>query len=166
MPNLNFTITHQLLTVITLPLAADSVDYLTAEVTFETDDWLGRSVWAHFKQFGKVFDIEVIDGKIAAGQHLHLSAGDWLVYFHGNSPAAGDTIPRITTNTVHISVAPTGILHGEPFASVPPSLGEQIMNEFSPVSALRALTETNTITPVADASNSLYIDNDGKVYTI
>lgn len=33
-------------------------------------------------------------------------------------------------------------------------------------SALRALTETNTITPVADASNSLYIDNDGKVYTI
>lgn len=104
-------------------IVADSIDYLTAEFTFATNEWNGFTKWVHFKKGDKVFDILLSDNKIDKKSHLNLSAGEWEVYLHGNN----ETGERITTNIAKIQVEPTGTLNGEPLPEIPLSAAEQIV---------------------------------------
>lgn len=124
--NITLTANHQSLTAEYLPLAAESVQYLTAKVVCETEDWTGREIKALFGQGCTVYEIPVTGGEITAKQQLNLTAGDWRVWLVGNSARDGEVIPRITTNVAHISVAPTGGTEGNPFPAIPPTVEEQL----------------------------------------
>ena len=124
--NITLTANHQSLTAEYLPLAAESVQYLTAKVVCETEDWTGREIKAMFGQGCTVYEIPVTGGEITAKQQLNLTAGDWRVWLVGNSARDGEVIPRITTNMAHISVAPTGGTEGNPFPTTPPTVEEQL----------------------------------------
>ena len=109
-------------------IVADTIDYLEAKFVFRTDDWDGLEKWAHFAgSDGTVYDIRLTDDCIRKEDHLNLSAGMWKVYLHGNDFRDGEVVQRITTDEVVLYVIPTGILDGEPFPTVPPSAGEQII---------------------------------------
>ena len=124
--NITLTANHQSLTAEYLPLAAESVQYLTAKVVCETEDWTGREIKAMFGQGCTVYEVPVTGGEITAKQQLNLTAGDWRVWLVGNSARDGDVIPRITTNVAHIIVAPTGGTEGSPFPTIPPTVEEQL----------------------------------------
>ena len=124
--NITLTANRQSLTAEYLPLAAESVQYLTAKVVCETEDWTGREIKALFGQGCTVYEIPVTGGEITAKQQLNLTAGDWCVWLVGNSARDGEVIPRITTNIAHISVAPTGGTEGNPFPTTPPTVEEQL----------------------------------------
>ena len=124
--NITLTANHQSLTAKYLPLAAESVQYLTAKVVYETDDWTGREIKAMFGQGCTVYEVPVTGGEITAKQQLNLTAGDWRVWLVGNSARDGEVIPRITTNMAHISVAPTGGTEGSPLPTVPPTVEERL----------------------------------------
>ena len=124
--NITLTANHQSLTAEYLPLAAESVQYLTAKVVCETEDWTGREIKVMFGQGCTVYEVPVTGGEITAKQQLNLTAGDWRVWLVGNSARDGDVIPRITTNIAHISVAPTGGTEGNPFPIIPPTVKEQL----------------------------------------
>ena len=123
--NITLTANHQSLTAEYLPLAAESVQYLTAKVVCETEDWTGREIKAMFGQGCTVYEVPVTGGEITAKQQLNLTAGDWRVWLVGNSARDGEVIPRITTNMAHISVAPTGGTEGSPFPAIPPTVEER-----------------------------------------
>lgn len=109
-------------------IVADTINYLEAKFIFKTDDWDGLDKWAHFAgSDGTVYDIRLTDNCIRKEDHLNLSAGMWKVYLHGNEFRDGEVVQRITTDEVVLYVIPTGILDGEPFPTVPPSAGEQII---------------------------------------
>lgn len=111
-------------------VVADTIDYLEAKFIFRTDDWDGVEKWAHFAgSDGTVYDIRLNGDGIRKEDHLNLPAGTWTVCLHGNRFADGEVIQRITTNTETLCVEPTGILNGEPFPTVLPSAGEQIIAE-------------------------------------
>lgn len=113
---------------LTVPrIVADTIDYLTAKFLFQSSDWDGLEKWAHFAKSGAAYDIRLTDDEITADAHLNLSAGKWTVYLHGNRYADGKVVQRVTTETQTLEVFPTGILDGEPFPTVPPSAGEQII---------------------------------------
>ena len=124
--NITLTANHQSLTAEYLPLAAESVQYLTAKVICETEDWTGREIKAMFGQGCTVYEVPVTGGEITAKQQLNLTAGDWRVWLVGNSARDGEVIPRITTNVAHISVAPTGGTEGSLFPATPPTVEEQL----------------------------------------
>ena len=108
-------------------IAADTINYLTAKFLFQSSDWDGLEKWAHFAKGGVAYDIRLEDDQITADAHLNLSAGKWSVYSHGNRYENGEVTQRVTTETQVLEVSPTGILDGEPFPTVPPSAGEQIV---------------------------------------
>lgn len=109
-------------------VVADTLDYLEAKFIFRTDDWVGLDKWVHFANSdGTVYDIRLTDDCIRKEDHLNLSAGMWKVYLHGNEFRDSKVIQRITTDAVPLYVNPTGMLGGEPFPTVPPSAGEQIV---------------------------------------
>ena len=66
--NITLTANHQHLTADYLPLAAESVQYLTAQIICETDDWDGREIKAMFGQGCTVYEIPVTNGEITAKQ--------------------------------------------------------------------------------------------------
>lgn len=108
-------------------IAADTIDYLTAKFLFQSSDWDGLEKWAHFALGDAAYDIRLTDDEITADSHLNLTAGKWTVYLHGNRYAEGKVVQRVTTETQTLDVLPTGTLDGEPFPTVPPSAGEQII---------------------------------------
>ena len=120
-------ITRQRLNLCDSHIVADTIDYLEAKFDFRTDDWDGLDKWAHFAKDSAVYDIRLTDNCIRKEDHLNLSAGMWKVYLHGNEFRGGEVVQRITTDEVVLYVIPTGILDGEPFPTVPPSAGEQII---------------------------------------
>lgn len=157
--NLTLTVKHQSLTVTSLPIAADTIDYLTASIEYETDDWEGRTIWAHFRQCDTNYSIKVKNGVITADQHLHLSKGDWWIYLHG----IGADGSRITTNEVHICVAPTGMLDGEPFPDIPPSVGEQLQAEIGSLDELKTTAKQNLVSAINEVRQT---GGGGTAYTI
>lgn len=108
-------------------VAADTLDYLTAQFVFRSADWIGMEKWAHFAKGGTVYDISLTDDKIRREDHLNLGAGEWKVYVHGNRFADGKVVERITTAEDVLRVVPTGALNGEPFPEIPASVTEQIL---------------------------------------
>jgi hypothetical protein len=108
-------------------VAADTLDYLTAQFVFRSADWSGMEKWAHFSKGGTVYDVRLTDDKIRREDHLNLGAGEWKVYVHGNRFADGTVVERITTAEDVLRVVPTGALDGEPFPEMPASVTEQIL---------------------------------------
>ena len=152
--NITLTANHQSLTAKYLPLAAESVQYLTAKVVCETEDWTGREIKALFGQGCTVYEIPVTGGEITAKQQLNLTAGDWRVWLVGNSARDGDVIPRITTNVAHISVAPTGGTEGNPFPAIPPTVEEQLRADMGNLADLTTEDKSSLVAAINEAAES------------
>lgn len=161
--NITLTANHQSLTAKYLPLAAESVQYLTAKVVYETDDWTGREIKAMFGQGCTVHEVSVIDGEITAKQQLNLTAGDWRVWLVGNSARDGDVIPRITTNVAHISVAPTGGTEGNPFPATPPTVEEQLRADMGNLADLTTEDKSSLVAAINEVRQT---GGGGTAYTI
>lgn len=152
--NITLTTNHQTLTAEYLPLAAESVQYLTAKVVCETEDWTGREIKAMFGQGCTVHEVSVTDGEITAKQQLNLTAGDWRVWLVGNSARDGEVIPRITTNVAHISVAPTGGTEGNPFPTIPPTAEEQLRADMGNLADLTTEDKSSLVAAINEAAES------------
>lgn len=152
--NITLTANHQSLTAEYLPLAAESVQYLTAKVVCETEDWTGREIKAMFGQGCTVHEVTVTGGEITAKQQLNLTAGDWCVWLVGNSARDGEVIPRITTNVAHISVAPTGGTEGNPFPAIPPAVEEQLRADMGKLTDLTTEDKSNLVAAINEAAAS------------
>lgn len=152
--NITLTANHQTLTAEYLPLAAESVQYLTAKVVCETEDWTGREIKAMFGQGCTVHEVSVTDGEITAKQQLNLTAGDWRVWLVGNSARDGEVIPRITTNVAHISVAPTGGTEGNPFPTIPPTAEEQLRADMGNLADLTTEDKSSLVAAINEAAES------------
>ena len=152
--NITLTANHQSLTAEYLPLAAESVQYLTAKVVCETEDWTGREIKAMFGQGCTVYEIPVTGGEITAKQQLNLTAGDWRVWLVGNSARDGEVIPRITTNVAHISVAPTGGTEGNPFPTMPPTVEEQLRADMGNLADLTTEDKSSLVAAINEAAES------------
>lgn len=152
--NITLTTNHQTLTAEYLPLAAESVQYLTAKVICETEDWTGREIKAMFGQGCTVHEISVTGGEITAKQQLNLTAGDWRVWLVGNSARDGEVIPRITTNVAHISVAPTGGTEGNPFPIIPPTVEEQLRADMGNLADLSTEDKSSLVAAINEAAAS------------
>lgn len=152
--NITLTANHQSLTAEYLPLAAESVQYLTAKVVCETEDWTGREIKALFGQGCTVYEIPVTGGEITAKQQLNLTAGDWRVWLVGNSARDGEVIPRITTNVAHISVAPTGGTEGNPFPAIPPTVEEQLRADMGNLDDLTTEDKSSLVAAINEAAAS------------
>lgn len=152
--NITLTANHQSLTAEYLPLAAESVQYLTAKVVCETEDWTGREIKAMFGQGCTVYEVPVTGGEITAKQQLNLTAGDWRVWLVGNSARDGEVIPRITTNIAHISVAPTGGTEGNPFPIIPPTVAEQLRADMGNLADLTTEDKSSLVAAINEAAES------------
>lgn len=152
--NITLTANHQSLTAEYLPLAAESVQYLTAKVVCETEDWTGREIKAMFGQGCTVHEVTVTGGEITAKQQLNLTAGDWCVWLVGNSARDGEVIPRITTNIAHISVAPTGGTEGNPFPTIPPTAEEQLRADMGNLADLTTEDKSSLVAAINEAAES------------
>ena len=152
--NITLTANHQSLTAEYLPLAAESVQYLTAKVVCETEDWTGREIKALFGQGCTVYEVTVTGGEITANQQLNLTAGDWCVWLVGNSARDGEVIPRITTNVAHISVAPTGGTEGNPFPAIPPTVEEQLRADMGNLADLTTEDKSSLVAAINEAAES------------
>lgn len=152
--NITLTANHQSLTAEYLPLAAESVQYLTAKVVCETEDWTGREIKAMFGQGCTVHEVTVTGGEITAKQQLNLTAGDWRVWLVGNSARDGEVIPRITTNVAHISVAPTGGTEGSPFPVIPPTVEEQLRADMGNLTDLTTEDKSSLVAAINEAAES------------
>lgn len=109
-------------------IAADSINYLTAEFIFRTSDWNGLTKIAHFSNGKKSADIELVDDRIPSSAGLNLSEGCWVVSLTGHAYDAGTLVQRITTTQARLTVKPSAVPDGEPIESLP-SYGEQILGE-------------------------------------
>ena len=161
--NITLTANHQSLTAEYLPLAAESVQYLTAKVVCETEDWTGREIKAMFGQGCTVYEVTVTGGEITAKQQLNLTAGDWCVWLVGNSARDGDVIPRITTNVAHISVAPTGGTEGNPFPATPPTVEEQLRADMGNLADLTTEDKSSLVAAINEVRQT---GGGGTAYTI
>ena len=161
--NITLTANHQSLTAEYLPLAAESVQYLTAKVVCETEDWTGREIKAMFEQGCTVYEVAVTGGEITAKQQLNLTAGDWRVWLVGNSARDGDVIPRITTNVAHISVAPTGGTEGNPFPATPPTVEEQLRADMGNLADLTTEDKSSLVAAINEVRRT---GGGGTAYTI
>ena len=161
--NITLTANHQALTAEYLPLAAESVQYLTAKVVCETEDWTGREIKAMFGQGCTVHEIPVTGGEITAKQQLNLTAGDWRVWLVGNSARDGDVIPRITTNVTHISVAPTGGTEGSLFPTIPPTAEERLRADMGNLADLTTEDKSSLVAAINEVRQT---GGGGTAYTI
>ena len=161
--NITLTANHQSLTAKYLPLAAESVQYLTAKVVCETEDWTGREIKAMFGQGCTVYEVPVTGGEITAKQQLNLTAGDWRVWLVGNSARDGEVIPRITTNVAHISVAPTGGTEGSPFPAIPPTVEEQLRADMGNLADLTTEDKSSLVAAINEVRQT---GGGGTAYTI
>ena len=161
--NITLTANHQSLTAEYLPLAAESVQYLTAKVVCETEDWTGREIKAMFGQGCTVYEVPVTGGEITAKQQLNLTAGDWRVWLVGNSARDGEVIPRITTNIAHISVAPTGGTEGNPFPTIPPTAEERLRADMGNLADLTTEDKSSLVAAINEVRQT---GGGGTAYTI
>ena len=103
-------VNQQELTIVSPTVVADTINYLTAEFTFLSEDWQGLDdYYAHFI-FGKVKECrKLINGKITEDAGLNLAAGRWEVGIYGEKVSDGTVTKRITTKLVPLIVKRSGI---------------------------------------------------------
>lgn len=137
-------ITGQTLSIYSPVIAADSLNFLTAECYFD-ESWEGASKWAHFRQErdeedAVVFDIALTEDRITETQGLNLTVGEWEVYLTG-AKADGS---RLTVTPVIITVKRSGLVDA-PLHQMPPTVAEQIA-----VRADTALSMAQTVLNAAE----------------
>lgn len=142
-------------------VAADTLDYLTAQFVFRSADWNGMEKWAHFSKGDAVYDIPLTEDKIRREDHLNLGAGEWKVYVHGNRFADGKVVERITTAEDVLRVEPTGTLDGEPFPEMPASVTEYILARLSKIEESGGYSPTVKLEPVEGGVRVTITDKDG-----
>jgi hypothetical protein len=156
--NITLTANHQTLTAEYIPLAANSVQYLTVKVVCETEDWTGLAVNAIFTQGCIRRGFAVVNGEITAKQQLNLSAGDWCVSLAGYGERDGAIIPLITTNTAHISVMPTNDTEG--FPMIPPTAEEELRAEIGNLADLSTEDKSNLVAAVNELERTRAKENE------
>lgn len=112
-------------------VVADTLDYLVARFLFEGEDWTGMEKWMHLMQGDEHYAIKLTDDETRREDHLNLSAGQWLVWLHGNELAGGEVVERITTNVCTLIVEETGGMDGEVMPPVAPDVVEQLAARIS-----------------------------------
>lgn len=110
-------------------VAADTIDYLTAQFVFQTKDWDGCRKFAHWTCGADTYSVELDNDRIGEDAHLNLSAGTWTVWIHGERYDGGTLAQRITTDQAILQVKATGTMDGDPFPEVPGSAVERIHAE-------------------------------------
>lgn len=150
--------------------AADTIDYLTADFSFLTSDWDGLVKYAHFKQGNTRYSVQLTDDKVTESDHLNLSKGEWTVYLHGNEYRDGEVIQRVTTNIATFTVEPTGVLDGDPFPEVEPSIVEQIEAELTDheerITAIEEAGGADVVKDVRDSEGNSLVNPETKIATL
>lgn len=122
---IDFYVTEQSIRFASPVIAANSLDYLTAQFYFAGNTWDGYSKWAHFRQEDTVYDLALEDDRISGDMHLNLSIGQWEVYLTGTKDDS-----RLTTVPVYITVRESGLID-EPLHQIPLSVAEQVDSKAS-----------------------------------
>ena len=128
MISFTFKVKNQKLECLYDGIVADSINYLDAVFLF-SEEWNGLQKYAHFANGDKKYEMIIIDDEIRAERGLNLTEGIWKVNLHGSILEDGEIKTRITTNEVQIYVEKSGVMDGDPFPDVIPSIGEQIVSE-------------------------------------
>lgn len=147
---LTLTVTGQALKVTTPVIAADTINYLTAQFAF-THDWDGLIKIARFSNDENSAEVQLTNDCIREEDGLNLTEGRWYVSVIGEEIVGGQPVQRITTVRAFFTVLPSGVEDGEPLPSLP-SYGEQILAEVEDINEkLGAFTaEAETLAPEPD----------------
>ncbi len=118
----------QELTLTSPIIASGTIDYISANFIFFTNEWKDLDeTWVHFQKGDQIFDAKVVNGKVDKSEHINLDNGEWSVYLHGNQFVNGEVIQRITTERQKLFVKESGVLNGEVFPSVNASTSEKFL---------------------------------------
>lgn len=106
---MTFNLKGQRLTISQPLVAANTLDFLEADVA-ASEEWHDLdAIYAHFEKDDQVYDIPVENFKIEKSSHLNPSTGDWLVWLHGTRTAPGGSIvERVTSSVAVLHVVRTG----------------------------------------------------------
>lgn len=125
---INGKIIGQRLTLTQPVIAADTINYLTAEFEFEGAEWDGAAIYACFAQGDRAFSVALDEeGTIPADEHLNLGAGTWEVSLVGEWMEDGEVTERLTTTVALLHVEASGVSDGEPFPAEGGSVGERVL---------------------------------------
>lgn len=118
----------QELTLTSPIIASGTIDYISANFIFFTNEWKDLDeIWVHFQKGDQIYDAKVVNGKVDKSEHINLDNGEWSVYLHGNQFVNGEVIQRITTERQKLFVKESGVLNGEVFPSVNASTSEKFL---------------------------------------
>lgn len=138
---LEFYITGQSLKMYSPVIAADSLNYLTAQFHFTGTEWDGYTRWAHFRKDSTVYDIALDeDDMISEDKALNLTIGEWEIYVTGTKDTS-----RLTTVVVIVTVKASGLIDA-PLHVIPMSVAEQVDSKAS-----QALLLAKAVKDAADA---------------
>lgn len=84
-----------------------SIDYLTAEFHFMTNEWDNFDKYVHFVNGETHYKIKLTNNEVKKTDHLNLTAGVWKVYLHGVL-----STEIVTTNQCELTVEGTGDISG------------------------------------------------------
>ena len=134
---IDFYVSGQTLKFFSPVIAADSLDYLTARVSFSGDDWEGCSKWLHFRQGEILYDVQLDENdEITADKGINLSLGQWEIFLTGTRESS-----RLTTVPVILTVQESGLIDA-PLHELPLSVAEQVdYNAKQALSYARAVAE-------------------------
>ena len=124
-------------------IAADTINYLTAEFIFRTSDWNGLVKIARMSNGENSVEVQLTDDKILVSDGLNLTEGLWDISLIGYKYVNGELEQRITTIRRKFTVQPSDIPDGELLPSLP-SLGEQILGKVAEIK-----TEVDSMTATA-----------------
>lgn len=120
-----------------------SVDYLTADFQFMTNEWKGFRKWVHFCKGDIHYQIELKNDKILKTDHLNLSSGEWDVYIHGSLERE-----IITTNKAKLIVEVTGELEGQYPEETPIPPYDYILNKIGSLEGLETEAKENLVAAI------------------
>lgn len=120
-----------------------SVDYLTADFQFMTNEWKSFRKWVHFSKGDIHYQIELKNDKVLKTDHLNLSSGEWDVYIHGSLERE-----VITTNKAKLIVEATGELEGTYPEETPIPPYDDILNKIGDIENLDTRDKTNLVNAI------------------
>ncbi|MBQ9685167.1 MAG: hypothetical protein IJV41_01290 [Oscillospiraceae bacterium] len=151
---MEFYVAGQNLKLFSPVIAADTLHYLTARVSFTDDSWEGYTRWLHFRQGETVYDLALNENnEITADMGLNLTVGEWEVYLTGVGEEA-----RLTTVPLIITVKASGLIDA-PLHAMPLSVAEQVDSKAA--TALRLAQELKAAADRGDFDGA-----DGKSFVI
>ena len=144
---LTITVRGQQINLRTPLIVADSINYITAKLTFD-EDWEGRAVTAFFTQGDKTISAAVVNDEITAEQGINLTAGTWEVKLTG---VKGDS--RITAGPVKITALPFGSTEGE-LPDISPTQYEALLGMIGDLSDLTTVAKETLVAAINEAATT------------